>query len=77
VVAKTVGVMLAVSIAIQAPKPSIDDWRWLAQFREAAFDKLMPIEAKPLVAYRSFRDLYGSGALLCYRLRGGFGIRQG
>ena len=56
--AKTVGLMLAVLIAIQAPNPSLDDWRWLDQFREAAFDELMPVRAKPLIAYRSFRDLY-------------------
>jgi hypothetical protein len=57
VIAKIAGAMLAISIAIQSPKPSVDDWRWLDQHREAAFDALMPID-KPLVAYRSFRDLY-------------------
>jgi hypothetical protein len=51
---------LATSIAIQTPAPSIADRHWLDQFREAALDALMPVTStpKPLVAYRSHRDLY-------------------
>ena len=57
-VATALGVMLGVLVAIQAPKPSLDDWHWLDQFREAAFDRFMPVGDRPLVTYRSFRDLY-------------------
>jgi hypothetical protein len=47
-------------IVIQATTPTVADWSWLDQFREAAFEKLMPINpaSKPSVVYRSHRDLY-------------------
>lgn len=45
-------------IALQSSEPSADDWGWLDRYREAAFDKLMPVATGPLVAYRSFQDLF-------------------
>lgn len=46
----------------QASVPTEADWRWLETSREAAFEALMPVAARPdqLVAYRSYRDLYQS-----------------
>jgi len=57
-VAKILGVVFAIAIAMQGNRPSEDDWRWLDQFRQAALDALMPITGKRLVEYRSYRDLY-------------------
>ncbi len=58
-VGRSVATLLAISIASQASAPSIADWRWLDQVREAAFESLMPVKApRLLAAYRSHRDLY-------------------
>jgi hypothetical protein len=52
--------VLALAVAGQVPEPTDADWRWLQEHRERAFEALMPLAAssRPLVAYRSHRDLY-------------------
>ena len=44
----------------QTPVRSPDDWDWLSESRQLAFDKLFPVTTHPgqLLAYRSYRDLY-------------------
>jgi hypothetical protein len=52
--------LLSISIAFQASAPTAADGRWLDDVREPALDVLMPVKSadQPLVAYRSYRDLY-------------------
>lgn len=51
---------LALASSGQVAVPSQEDFDWLDEHRDRAFDQVMPVAWAPrqLVAYRSFRDLY-------------------
>jgi hypothetical protein len=58
--ARLLAIALALVVTQQAPASSPDDWDWLNESRQPAFDRLFPVSTNPelLLAYRSYRDLY-------------------
>jgi hypothetical protein len=48
------------TLSLVGTDPTQDDWRWLDEHRNTAFEALMPVTGgeSSLVVYRSYRDLY-------------------